>query len=85
MATRGGAVKKDVLAAISRMNVLKCCYDTAETNVTLSSRFRSQPALFRADVLKDWIYILEREYDIAVADMRDEFEALRTDRQEGQS
>lgn len=48
-----------------------------EGDVKLSKAFGELPALTRADILKDWLYEVTNLYGQAVADLSEEFNALR--------
>lgn len=53
-----------------RLGTLWADMDTGEGDVTLNILIDEDP-LLRADVLKDWIFLLEREYELAVEQMFD--------------
>ena len=48
-------------------------YENGEGKVRLGDEFKSQSALMRADILKDWIFELEERYAEARRDMRKVF------------
>lgn len=48
-----------------RSGGLNANYNTGEGDITLSPKFMEQDALFRADVLRDWIYDLTQLYEEA--------------------
>ncbi len=56
---------------------LKLNYETGEGSLQLVDFFKECDGLTRADVLKDWIGILEQEYEHALQEMRMEHSQLR--------
>ena len=44
---------------------LKASFETGEGTIGNLEAWREHGALLRADLLKDWIWLLQREYDIA--------------------
>lgn len=49
-----------------RMGTLWADMDCGEGEVTINILMDEESALFRADVLQEWIALLQREYDLAV-------------------
>jgi hypothetical protein len=45
--------------------------DLGEGSVGITAEYKRCGALLRADILKDWIYDLERLYEEAITDMRE--------------
>ena len=52
------------------MNTLRVDYKNGEGEIHLDQRFKESEAILRADVLKDWIYDLQNEYDKALIELR---------------
>lgn len=50
-----------------RMGTLWADMDCGEGEVTINILLDEESDLFRADVIQDWIGLLQREYDLAVA------------------
>ena len=49
-----------------RMGTLWADMDCGEGEVTLNILLDEESDLFRADVIQDWIGLLQREYDLAI-------------------
>jgi len=56
---------------------LRIGWDSGEGGLKLPDEFWRESNLFQADVLKDWLYLIECEYENAVARMRKELAASR--------
>jgi hypothetical protein len=56
---------------------LKANFNAGEGDIgnVLEFRYSNDP-LMRADLLKDWIFLLEEEYEEALLDMRAEYKGL---------
>lgn len=54
----------------TRIGMLWADYNNSTGDATLTIEFLDMPPLCRADILKDAIGVLEREYELAVASMR---------------
>ena len=53
---------------------LKANFDSGEGSIGNLEKFRAcHDGLMRADLLKDWIYFLEQEYDLALEQMNKDF------------
>lgn len=52
---------------------LKASFETGEGCIGNIEKWRENSALMRADLLKDWIYDLELEYEKALVDFRKDF------------
>jgi hypothetical protein len=48
-------------------------FESVEGDLGNLDNWRKHDALFRADVLKDWIGLLQKEYEIALEDMNKEY------------
>jgi hypothetical protein len=44
---------------------LKANFETGEGDIGNIEKWSENEALLRADILKDWIYLLQVEYDVA--------------------
>lgn len=51
---------------------LRIDWNNAEGEVVLPDEFEEMDALFRADVLKDWVFLLEEKYNEAVGGIFDD-------------
>lgn len=61
----------------TRMGTLWADCDSGEGEVTLRLEgMCDQGALFRLDVLKDWIGLLEKEYDLTLEEFHAEYKKL---------
>ena len=47
-------------------------FESVEGNLGNLENWRKQDGLFRADILQDWIGLLQQEYELALKDMRKE-------------
>ena len=57
---------------------LKANFDAGEGDIGNVIEFRySNDALMRADLLQDWIGLLNQEYDVAIEDMRNDYEDMK--------
>jgi len=56
---------------------LKASYDSGEGSIRLTPEFNSEGPLLKMDVLSDWIYDLQEEYDKARGDLRKEWSEAR--------
>jgi hypothetical protein len=44
-------------------------YENGEGKISLTGFFKEESNLLKADVLQDWIYFLQQEYDKACSDL----------------
>ena len=51
------------IRAVTDEGTLEACYDTGEGTIRFTEKFAEEDSLFQADVIKDWIGILQRYYD----------------------
>lgn len=56
---------------------LKVCYESGEGSIRLTPEFSSEGSLLKMDVLSDWIYDLQEEYDKAKSDLGREWAEAR--------
>jgi hypothetical protein len=63
---------------MKKIDGLKIDWDNGEGDVCLPEPFLKDHPLFRLDVLKDWIGVLERHYDEAYSEFRAGFKNVRT-------
>ena len=67
----------------TRLGTLWGDWDTGEGDVTLRlDGMCDQDALFRLDVLQDWIGLLQKEYDITIQEWEDELKRKAEENQE---
>jgi len=55
-----------------KVGKLKASIDNGEGSISLGSEFSNENALWKMDVLSDWIYDLEEEYEKAKLDLNGE-------------
>lgn len=68
----------------TRLGTLWADTDSGEGDVTLRLEgFADETPLFRLDVLKDWIALLEREYDLTFVEWKERLEVLGQRKKEG--
>ena len=56
---------------------LKANYECGEGSIRLTPEFNSENSLLKMDVLSDWIYDLQEEYDKARLELHKEWDKAR--------